>query len=105
MVGKFLTGLLLTNPLDIIYDPSTNLVANYTGLELDGLVYLLRSAGILVCLIAITWSLTTLLFIENPQQHQETKTEISHKVSVVVLIGSVFWLLNLVKGVLDTIFS
>lgn len=96
---------IMTDPMEIIYEPSMNIVANYAGMDLDGLFYLLRAIGIVICLIAITWSLITLLFIENPQQYQETKTEITHKVSIVVLIGSIIWLFNLVKSLLDIIFS
>ena len=96
--------LLTTDPMKIIYNASDNVVANYDGLYLSGIVMTLRAAGIFACLITITWGLIKLLYVDSPQQQQEEKSEISHRVVILILLGSCFFLWNLVKDVLDTFF-
>lgn len=96
---------LATDPLDIIY--SVNIVDGsfYDSLQLGELAFMLRVAGLLVCLITISWSLIKLLFVNSPKQVQEEKEEISHRLWIVFLIGSIITLMNFVKEILDMFFT
>lgn len=92
------------DPLDIIYNMSNNNVTAPEGMYIGEFIFILRMAGLIICTISIGFSLIKLLFINGAQQIQEQKTEISHKAWVVVLLASVFFLMNIVKSILDSFF-
>lgn len=92
------------DPLDIIYNPSTNGLLIPSDMYLGDIAIILRLAGILACVIVMTWSGIKLLFIESPQEVAEQKAEISHRLVLIVFLGSIFWLMDLVKSLLDMFF-
>lgn len=92
------------DPLDIIYNPANNGLLLPEGMYLGDFALVLRLAGVLACLIAMTWSGIKLLYVNSPQQVAEEKSEITHKLTIVFFLGSIFWLMDLVKGLLDMFF-
>ena len=92
------------DPLDIIYNMSNNNVEAPEEMYVAEFIFILRMAGLIICTISIGVSLIKLLFVNGSQQIQEQKNEISHKVWLIVLLASVFFLMNLVKSILDSFF-
>ena len=97
--------LLTYDPIEIIYNPGSHIVANYKGFNLPEIALLLRAAGIFACLISITWCLIKLLYEHSPQQVAEEKAEITHKFYILLLIGSFVWMFNLAFKIMQGFFG
>lgn len=97
-------SLLMSDPMEIIYNTRTHAVADYTGFQLTEIAFLLQVAGLLACIISICWCLIKLLFEHNPQQVAEEKAEITHKFYIILLIGSFVFLFNFAFKVVESFF-
>lgn len=93
-----------SDPMEIIYNSGMNKVANYEGLYLPEIAFLLQVTGILACIISISWCLIKLLFEHSPQQVAEEKAEITHRFYILLLLGSVVFLFNLVFSIVQYFF-
>ena len=80
------------DPMDIIYNMSNNNVEAPEGMYIAEFIFILRMAGVIICTISIGVCLIKLLFVHAPQQIQDQKNEIFHKVWLIVLLASVFFL-------------
>ena len=92
------------DPLDIIYNMSNNKVEAPEGMYIGEFIFILRITGLIICTLSIGFSMIKLLFVHEPQPIQENKNEIVHKLWLVVLLASIFFLANLVKSIFDSFF-
>ena len=97
-------SLLMSDPMEIIYNSRTHGVADYTGFQLKEIAFLLQITGLLTCTITICWCLIKLFFEHAPQQVTEEKAEITHRFYIILLISSFVFLFNFAYSVVELFF-
>lgn len=94
------TVLLLVDPWDIL--SKSNNVTDITGLDIGGLVFVLRCFGVVVCFLGIGYNILKMTMDQkNPRSITEGKSNIEYKLTIIFLIGWVIFLFNLMKEFFD----
>ena len=96
--------ICLEDPWEIL--SSSNDVRGVNGLELGGLIFTLRQAGIMFAFIMIALSILSIVWIQkDAKKVQEQKSNITHKLVILWLIGSIFFIFNTMKAFFDAGFG
>lgn len=105
MQTKLITTILLAvDPWDIL--ARSNNIKEIAGLDIGGLVFVLRCFGILVCFLGIGYNILKMIWNQkNPRVMSEGKSNIEHKLTIIFLIGWIIFLFNLMKDFFDAGFG
>lgn len=96
--------LLAVDPWDIL--AKSNNIKEIAGLDIGGLVFVLRCFGILVCFLGIGYTILKMIWNQkNPKAMTEGKSNIEHKLTTIFLIVWIIFLFNLMKEFFDSGFG
>lgn len=96
--------LLAADPWEILAE--SNDVQDVAGLDIGGLVFSLRSFGIIVCFLGIGFTILKMIWNQkNPKTMTEGKNNIEHKLLIIFLIVWIIVLFNLMKSFFDAGFG
>lgn len=103
---EFLLGDIDTEPLDIIYDSSFNVVeAMSEYVNTYGIIALIQQIIVYGALISVLMSLIVLLFTKKSDMLTEKKQDIAHKVGIVLAGSAAVFIFSVVKSFFDNIFG
>lgn len=95
---------LKTDPFEIIYDSTTNIVESIEGFNFADFFYLIKSASVIISLIGIAATLLSMLFISRSDQLDDKKKDIEHKLFILFCVFSLITIFNAAKEICDMIF-
>jgi len=95
---------LNTDPFEIIYDSTTNIVESIEGFNFADFFYLIKSASVIISLIGIAATLLSMLFISRSDQLDDKKKDIEHKLFILFCVFSLITIFNAAKEICDMIF-